>query len=221
MNATTAVLLVRGSDPHPPLNGATKRIPLLPAPPQRESWESAMAERLARSAMDRDIDRIKTDVKSAQDAGVSIDARWEGLTPFCRALRAQRFEICNYLVKEGADPDARQYGKVQLTPFMLTARGGYETAALYLTKQLWTINLEARTPGGWRAVHYAARFANPDILNIALTQCAEPHPQTLSGLTPLKIAKNELETIGKYFPGVRIYRKPRLEAIVELLESRS
>ncbi len=162
--ATIEKVLAKGGDPNSPV-----MVGLLPIHSAAQGGHVAAIQKLL-------------------DAGASIDGRVnggeDGDSPLVIALRFGNFEAADYLIRAGADIEARSYHYE--TPLMLAAKyGAVDTVVLLLERHA---DLNAADQEGVNALLLACQGGSLDIVQKLVESGADVNYESRNFFTPLKNA---------------------------------
>ncbi|CAN7994082.1 unnamed protein product [Ixodes hexagonus] len=106
-------------------------------------------------------------------AGAQVDCQDAQLyTPLMRAVDARRASVVHYLLKVGANPQAK--GEDGMTCLHLAARcGSLEVCGIFLALDIFPINVQ--DDGGWTPLVWASEHRRVEIVRLLLSKGADPN----------------------------------------------
>ena len=120
--------------------------------------------------------------------GADVNAKNEGhITPFHKAARHGSIEMMELLLANGGDLDAQCVPPVRFTPLFIAAKENHLDAVTFLLER----GAFPDSGYGMRAIHFAVRHGNLEMLQILLKYNATVDTPDFMGHTPLDLAEEK------------------------------
>ncbi|XP_071731232.1 ankyrin repeat domain-containing protein, chloroplastic [Rutidosis leptorrhynchoides] len=105
----------------------------------------------------------------------------EGLTAIHKAILSKKHAICNYLLRNSANPFVRDKDGATLMHYAV------QTASTQMIKVLVLYNVDINLPDndGWTPLHLAVQARRTDVVRLLLVKNADTTLKNKDGLTPL------------------------------------